>query len=55
MQLLYDMVYKYKAVPQESLAWDVDGLFQGLQAGRVAMEIFGTHRVVTARGISWYR
>ncbi|NLY31060.1 MAG: sugar ABC transporter substrate-binding protein [Firmicutes bacterium] len=49
MQLLYDLVHTYKAIPQETLVWDVDGMFQGIQAGRVGMSLFATHRVATAR------
>jgi multiple sugar transport system substrate-binding protein len=49
MQYLYDLVYKYKAIPKEALAWDVDGLFEGFSSGRTAMVHFGTHRVEVAR------
>jgi multiple sugar transport system substrate-binding protein len=49
MQTLYDLVHKYKAIPMEVLQWDVDGTFQGVQAGRAAMVTWATHRVVTAR------
>ena len=51
MQYLYDLVYKYKAIPKEALAWDVDGVYQGFESGKVAMFYFGTHRVEVARKI----
>jgi len=51
MQYLYDLVYKYKAIPKEALAWDVDGVYQGFESGKVAMCYFGTHRVEVARKI----
>jgi len=49
MQYLYDLVYKYQAIPKEALAWDVDGDFEGFASGRAAMVHFGTHRVEVAR------
>lgn len=49
MQYLYDLVYKYKAIPKEALAWDVDGVFEGFESGRSAMIYFGTHRAEVAR------
>jgi multiple sugar transport system substrate-binding protein len=49
MQLMLDLVSKYKAIPKETLEWDGDAMFQGFQAGRVAMLISATKRVVAVR------
>ncbi len=49
MQYLYDLVYKYKAIPKEALSWDVNGLYDGVEAGKTAMINFGTQRLEAAR------
>jgi multiple sugar transport system substrate-binding protein len=49
MQLLYDFVYKYNAIPEDILNTDVDGIFQAFQAGRVSMMSWANHRFTTAQ------
>lgn len=49
MSLLHDLVHKYEAIPREALTWDVNGVFQGIQAGRVACSLWLTHGLMTAR------
>jgi len=49
VQTLYDLMYKYKAMSQNSLSYTYNSIHQGLQSGTIAMGTLGTHRVNTIR------
>lgn len=48
-QLLYELVHEHGVIPSAAVSWDVDDMFQGFRAGRVAMTNWATHRVAEGR------